>query len=64
MKKTKKQTAKKGRPASSAARPCAPRSGDFKFTITPRWAVTIADSELHTARDVETMRAPLSGLPR
>ena len=22
--------------------------GDFNFTVTPRWAVIIADSELHT----------------
>ncbi len=51
MKKTKKQTAKKGKKGPACVECGATmrtEKGDFKFTITPRWAVTIADSDLHT----------------
>ena len=48
MKKTKKQTAKKGSACVECGATMRTEKGDFKFTITPRWAVTVADSELHT----------------
>ena len=48
MKKTKKQTVKKGLACVECGATMRAEKGDFKFTITPRWAVTIADSELHT----------------
>ncbi len=48
MKKAKKQTTKKGPACVECGAAMRSEKVEFKFTITPRWAVTIADSELYT----------------
>ena len=48
MKKAKKQATKKGPACIECGASMRTERGDFKFTITSRWAVTIADSKLHT----------------